>query len=139
LNPPIKNEDLEIIDVTMNISIADEIKKKVDSLSTELTEHTKKVIEKRMKIQKVNRKKLQQTENDGKAQKILKFLEKAHAEDELWVEGKHLCIVAGVNNTPQNLNKLSLQLRHLLEKEDKWTLAKKRKLRKTLYRLTKFS
>ena len=54
------NENLEIIDVTMDISIADEIKKKVDSLSTEITEHTKKVIAKRMKVQKVNKRKLQQ-------------------------------------------------------------------------------
>ena len=134
-----KNKYLEIIDVNMDISIAEEIKKKVDSLSTELTEHTKRVIEKRMQVQKVNRKKIQREERNTKVQKVLRFLEKAYEESDLWVEGKHLVLVAGLDDTSQNLNKISLQLRRLLETEDKWTLSKKRKSRKTLYRLTRFS
>lgn len=123
----------------MDINIVDEIKKKVDSLSTELTEHTKNIIKKRMKVQKVNKKSLQRNAIEVRARKVLKFLEKAYDEDDFWVEGKHLLLVAEMENTSQNLNKLSMQLRRLLETEDKWTLSRKRKSRKTLYRLTRFS
>ena len=133
------NDNLEIIDIKMGIDIADEIKKKVDSLSTELLEHTRKVIKSKVKIQKTNKKKLLKEKNDASASRVIRFLEKAHAEPELWVEGKHLTKFSGLENTPQNLNKLSMQIRRLLEKEDVWTLSKSRKSRKTLYRLTRFS
>jgi len=133
------NKNLEIIDVTMSIDIVDEIKKKVDSLSTELVEHTKKVIKKRMKVQKVNQKKLRQDKQVARAQKVLDFLEQAFEKEDLWVEGKHLLQAADLPNTPQNINKMSLHLRRLLEKEDKWTLSKRRKTSKTSYRLTRFS
>jgi hypothetical protein len=132
-------KNLEIIDVQMDIDIADEIKKKVDSLSSELLEHTRKVIKSKVKVQKTNKKKLLKEKRDIAALRVIKFLEKAYAEPDFWVEGKHLTKVAGLENTPQNLNKLSMQIRRLLEKDDVWTLSKSRKSRKTLYRLARFS
>ena len=131
---------IEIIDVKLDINIAEEIRKKVDSLNSEIVEHTRKVIEKRgMKVQRINKRQKAKKERTEKVALVVKFLEESLDVPDLWIKGKTLLEIAGLEVTPQNINKLSMQIRRFLEIEDKWTLSKKRKSGRTVYRLIKFS
>lgn len=131
---------VEIIDVKLDLNIADEIRLKVDSLSSDIIEHTKEVVKKSaMKIQRVNKRKQVQQQRDETVEKILDILVEASKTPEYWLEGKDIVEAVGVEPTSQNINKLSLQVRKHLEKEDKWILNKKRHMGKTLYRLSQFS
>ena len=131
---------VEIIDVSLNIDIAEEIRSKVDSLSSEIVEHTKAVVKKSgMKIQRTNKKQLAKQARLEKIKLAVDFLEDAFEVPDRWAEGKEILEAAGIEVTSQNMNKLSMQLRKFLEKEDKWTLSKKRRSGKTVYRLVKFS
>lgn len=131
---------VEIIDVKLDLNIADEIRLKVDSLSSDIIEHTKEVVKKSaMKVQRVNKRKQAQQQRDETVEKMVSILEEAFKTPEYWLEGKDLVEAVGVEPTSQNINKLSLQVRKQLEKEDKWVLAKKRHMGKTLYRLSQFS
>ena len=130
----------EIIDVSLGIDIAEEIRSKVDSLSNDIVEHTKTVVKKSgMKIQRTNKKKQAKAERLTKVTAAIDFLEEAFEVPDRWVESKEILEVADIEVTPQNMNKLSMQIRKVLEKEDKWTLSKKRRKSKTVYRLTQFS
>lgn len=134
---------VEIIDVELGINIAEEIRKKVDSLDTAIIERTREAVRNTMKIQKSNKKEKLKEDRDAVVLKVVKFLEKAFEQtksdgEHIWLEGKHLCKAAGLEDLPQNLNKLTMQIRRHLEKEDRWTLTKVRKSRKTLYRLARF-
>lgn len=131
---------VEIIDVSLNIDIAEEIRSKVDSLSDEIVEHTKEVVKKSgMKIQRTNKKAQAKKERLEKIKLAVDFLEEAFEVTDRWVEGKEVLEAAGIEITSQNLNKLSMQIRKFLEKEDKWVLSKKRRSGKTVYRLSQFS
>jgi hypothetical protein len=131
---------IEIIDIKLDIDIAEEIKSKVDSLNSEIIEHTKEVVkQKGMKIQRINKKAKARKERDERVAAVVNLLEKAFEIPDQWIEGKVLLEAVGVEATPQVVNKLSLQIRKFLEKEDKWTLSKKRRMNKTVYRLTRFS
>ena len=131
---------VEIIDVSLNIDIAEEIRSKVDSLSDEIVEHTKEVVKKSgMKIQRTNKKAQAKKERLEKIKLAVDFLEEAFEVTDRWVAGKEVLEAAGIEITSQNLNKLSMQIRKFLEKEDKWVLSKKRRSGKTVYRLSQFS
>jgi hypothetical protein len=131
---------VEIIDVTLGIDVAEEIKMKVDSLSSEIVEHTKELIKKSgMKIQRVNKKQKARQERLEKTQVVAAFLVESFEIPDRWCEGKELLEAADIEVTSQNLNKLSMQIRKFLEKEDKWTLSKKRRSGGTVYRLVRFS
>lgn len=131
---------VEIIDIDLGINIAEEIKNKVDSLSSEVIEHTKEVIKKSgMKIQRINKKKKAREEALEKTKAAIEHLENSFEIPDRWCEGSEILEAAGIEVTSQNLNKLSMQIRRFLEKEDKWTLSKKRKSGKTVYRLIRFS
>lgn len=131
---------VEIIDVTLDIDIAEEIKSKVDSLSSELVEHTKELVKKSgMKIQRINKKQKARQERLEKIHLAVELLEQSFEVPDRWCDGQELCEVADIEVTSQNLNKLSMQIRKFLKKEDKWTLSKKRRSGKTVYRLVRFS
>lgn len=131
---------VEIIDVTLGINVAEEIKMKVDSLSSEVIEHTKELVKKSgMKIQRINKKQKARQERQEKIEVVVGFLEESFEISDRWCEGKELLEVADIEVTSQNLNKLSMQIRRFLEKEDKWTLSKKRRSGGTVYRLVRFS
>ena len=131
---------VEIIDVTLGIDVAEEIRMKVDSLSSEIIEHTKELVKKSgMKIQRVNKKQKIKEERLEKTKLVAEFLEGSFEIPDRWCDGQELLEVAGIEITPQNMNKLSMQIRKFLEKEDKWTLSKKRRSGKTVYRLIRFS
>ena len=131
---------VEIINVSLNIDIAEEIKMKVDSLSSEVIEHTKELIKKSgMKIQRTNKKQKARQERLEKVKLAAELLEGFFEIPDRWAEGKELLEVAGIDVTPQNLNKVAMQIRRFLEVEDKWTLSKKRRSGKTVYRLVRFS
>ena len=131
---------VEIIDIALDIDVAEEIKLKVDSLSSEIIEHTKEIIRKSgMKIQRTNKKQVARQERLEKTKLVVEFLEKSFETKDEFVGGQELLEIAGVEVTSQNQNKLSMQIRKFLEKEDKWTLSKKRKAGKTVYRLIRFS
>lgn len=131
---------IEIVDVKLDIDISEEIKSKVDSLSSEVIEHTKELIKKNsMKIQRINKKKKAKQERLEKAKIAIKFLEESFGVPERWVEGFELAEKTGINPTSQEINKLSMQMRKLLTEEDKWALSKKRRKGKTVYRLVRFS
>lgn len=133
-------ENIEIINVQLDINLAEEIKSKVDSLSSDIVEHTKEVVKKKgMKIQKINKRQKARQERDERVKAVVTLLEEAFQTPDLWLEGKSLLESVGAEVTPQNVNKLSLQIRKFLEKEDKWALSKKRRMNKTVYRLTRFS
>lgn len=131
---------IEIIDVKLDIDISEEIKSKVDSLSSEVIEHTKELIKKSgMKIQRLNKKKKAKQERLEKVEVAIDFLEESFEISDRWVEGTELAEKAGVDPTAQEINKLSMQIRKSLKEEDKWTLSKKRRKGKTVYRLVRFS
>ena len=131
---------VEIIDVTLGINVAEEIKMKVDSLSSEVIEHTKELVKKSgMKIQRNSKKQQANNERSEKIQIVTAFLEESFEVLDRWCDGKKLLEAAGIEVSPQNLNKLSMQIRKFLQKEDKWALSKKRRSGSTAYRLTRFS
>ena len=67
---------VEIVDVSLNIDIAEEIKLKVDSLGTEIIEHTKELIKKSgVKIQRINKKQKIRQERLEKIKVIVELLE----------------------------------------------------------------
>ena len=131
---------VEIIDVNLNIDIAEEIRLKVDSLSSEIIEHTKELIKKSgMKIQRINKKQKARQESLEKTKVVAELLEGFFEIPDRWAEGKELLETAGIEVTAQNLNKLSMHIGRFLKKEDKWALSKKRRSGKTVYRLVRFS
>jgi hypothetical protein len=131
---------VEIVDVSLNIDIAEEIKLKVDSLGTEIIEHTKELIKKSgVKIQRINKKQKIRQERLEKIKVIVELLEEFFEIPDRWATGKELLEAAEIEATSQNTNKIAMQMRKLLEVEDKWTLSKKRKSGKTVYRLVRFS
>jgi hypothetical protein len=136
---------VEIIEVNIGIDIDEEIKKGIDSLKSDIVIHTKDLIKKSSLIKiKSNRKKKKIKERNSKIEKAIKYLEHINEHcgtdsDESWVTGHKLLEIAGIEISAQNLNKFSLQARKFLEKADKWVLLKKRKSRKTVYRLGRFS
>tara|TARA_R100001244_G_scaffold25113_2_gene25421 strand:+ start:79574 stop:80002 length:429 start_codon:yes stop_codon:yes gene_type:complete len=138
-----RRKKVEIIDIDINLNIEEEINKKVESLKSDIVVHTKGFIERaKLKKQKSSKKAKNTADRDEKIGKALKYLETAFSEardvDEFWVEGNKLMDIAGIDVTPQNLSKFSLQLRNALKNSDKWSFSKKRKARKTYYRLEKF-
>jgi hypothetical protein len=134
------NKNVEIIEVDLGIDLAEEIKNCVDSLSSDLLEHTKKVIQKNsMKLQKTNKRKLAVDARDARVQRVIEFLEAEHKAPDRWVTSSELLEVANIEITPQNLNKLSMQIRKRLRLEDKWTVDKKRRSKTMVYRLVRFS
>lgn len=133
------NEKIEIINVNLGINLAEEIKQKVDSLSTRVIEFTKKVVKRNgVKIQDLNKKKKAKKERTEKAELAVKFLMESLETPDRWVEGHEILEAAGTEITAQNVNKVAMQIRKILEKEDKWTLSRKRRAGKTVYRLAKF-
>ena len=131
---------VEIIDVSLGVNIAEEIRLKVDSLNSEIIEHTKELVKKSgMKLQRSNKKKLAREARLEKIKVAVDFLKKSFEVPDVWLEGKELLEAADIEVTSQNTNKLSMQVRKFLEKEDKWTLSKKRRSGKTVYRLVRFS
>jgi len=134
------NENVEIIEVDLDIDLAEEIKNCVDSLSSDLLEHTKKVIQKNaMKLQKTNKRKLAVDARDVRVQRVIEFLEAEYKTPDRWVTSGELLEIANIELTPQNLNKLSMQIRKRLRLEDKWTVDKKRRSKTMVYRLVRFS
>ena len=134
------NENVEIIEVDLGIDLAEEIKNCVDSLSSDLLEHTKKVIQKNaMKLQKTNKRKLAVDARDVRVQRVIEFLEAEYKTPDRWVTSGELLEIANIELTPQNLNKLSMQIRKRLRLEDKWTVDKKRRSKTMVYRLVRFS
>ena len=134
------NENVEIIEVNLGIDLAEEIKNCVDSLSSDLLEHTKKVIQKNaMKLQKTNKRKLAVDARDVRVQRVIEFLEAEYKTPDRWVTSGELLEIANIELTPQNLNKLSMQIRKRLRLEDKWTVDKKRRSKTMVYRLVRFS
>lgn len=131
---------VEIIEIDLDIDIDEEIRKKVNSLKTDIVIHTKDLIN-RTKLRKTSKKSKQAQERNLKLAKAVEHLETIfdHCGSDSWVEGKKLLDVAGIEQTPQNLNKFSLQVRKYLTKADKWVLLRKRKSGKTVYRLERFS
>ena len=137
---------VEIIEIDLDINIDEEIRKKVDSLKTDIVVHTQSILD-RAKLRKVKatgQKAKKAKERDSKIAKVVEYLETVHDHcgtdsDGSWIEGKKLLDVAGIEQTTQNLNKFSLQVRKFLTKDDKWILLGKRKSRKTVYRLERFS
>jgi len=131
---------VEIIDIELGIDLAEEIKNCTDSINTELLEHTKKVIqENAMKLQKTNKRKQAAEARDIRTAQIVRFLEEQFGVPDRWVTGIELLEVIGIELTPQNVNKVSMQVRKFLRTEDKWTLDKKRRSKTTVYRLARFS
>jgi hypothetical protein len=134
------NKKVEIIEVDLGIDLAEEIKNCVDSLSSDLLEHTKKVIQKNaMKLQKTNKRKQAADARDVRTQRVVEFLEAEQEVPDRWVTSGELLEIANIEPTPQNLNKLSMQIRKHLRIEDKWTLDKKRRSKTMVYRLVRFS
>lgn len=137
---------VEIIEINLDIDIDDEIKRKVDSLKTDIVAHTQGILDraKLRKLKATGQKAKKAKERDSKLTKVVEYLETVHDHcgpdtDGSWVEGKKLLDVADIEQTTQNLNKLSMQIRKFLTKADKWVLLGKRKSRKTVYRLERFS
>lgn len=131
---------VEVIDISLSIDVAEEIRSKVDSLSNDVIEHTKEVIKKSgVKIQRVSKKKQEAKEKLERVDTAIEFLESSFEVPDRWVEAKEILELVGMEVSAQNMNKLSMQIRKILEKEDKWTLSKKRRKGKTVYRLTQFS
>jgi len=137
---------VEIIEINLDIDIDEEIKKKVDSLKTDIVIHTQNILDraKLRKLKATGQKAKKAKERDSKLAKAVEYLETVFDHcgpdtDGSWVEGKKLLDVAGIEQTTQNLNKFSMQIRKFLTKNDKWVLLGKRKSRKTVYRLQRFS
>lgn len=131
---------IEIIEIKLDIDLAEEIRTKVDSLSLDIIEHTKEVVKnKGMKIQPINKKQKDRQEKNERAKAMVELLEEAFKTSDHWLGGEEMLETIGEAATPQVVNKLSLQIRKFLEHEDKWTLSKKRRMNKTVYRLTRFS
>jgi len=129
---------VEIIDVTLDVNIADEIRAKVDSLSEEILEHTKEIVKKSgMKIQPVNKKLKERKAQLEKTALAVELLIKSFETPDEWLSGIDILEGIGVEATPQITNKLSMQIRRLLTKEGMWMLSKKRQGTKTAYRLNK--
>ena len=134
------SKHIEIIDIKLNINLAEEIRSKVDSLSSDIIEHTKELVKKTsMKLQRTTKKQQAREKKHSQTELVVKCLEEAFSTPDFWLEGKDLLEAVDTEVTSQNLNKLSMQIRKLLEIDDNWTLNKKRCMNKTVYRLTKFS
>ena len=136
---------VEIIEINIDMDIDEEIKKKIDSLKTDISIYTSDLVNKaKLKKKKTNKRAKQTKDRDVKLTLVVEYLETVFDHcgsdsKDSWVEGKKLLNVAGIEHTPQNLNKFSLQIRKFLTKADKWILLGKRKSRKTVYRLERFS
>lgn len=135
-----KKRKVEVINISLDIDVTEEIKTKVDSLSTDIIDHTKELIKKNgMKIQRVSKKKQRRQENLEKAKMAVEFLEKAFQIVDHWCTGEEIMEHVGIEFDSQALNKFIMQVRKLLKEEDKWALTKRRRLKKSVYRLAKFS
>jgi len=136
---PTKN--IEIIDIDLGINLEEEIKKKVDSLNSDITLYTEKLIQRAAEKQKrpPNKKKIAQKQRLEQADKAIEILHQAYVDPDKWVKGWDLAQQSGMEPTPQNVNKLSMTVKKRLNESKEWTLIKKRIKGKMRYRLAKFS
>jgi len=133
------SEKVEIIDIKLDIDLAEEIKNCVDSLSTELIEHTNKVIEENsMKLQKTNKRKLAIAARDVRTQRMVEFLIQEQEKPDRWVTSVELFEIANIDPSTKNLNTISMQIRKLLRVDGKWMLSGKRRSKIMVYRLLRF-
>ena len=136
---PAKN--IEIIDIDLGINLEEEIKKKVDSLNSDITLYTEKLIQRAAEKQKrpPNKKKIAQNQRLEQADKAIEILHQAYTDPDKWIKGWDLAQQSGMEPTPQNVNKLSMTVKKRLNESKEWTLIKKRIKGKMRYRLAKFS
>lgn len=136
------DEKIEIIDIDLGINLEEEIKKKADSLNSDITLFTEKLIKRAAEKQKKppNKKKLAQQLRLEQADRAINILQKAAIEEpDKWYKGWDLAQQAGMEPTPQNVNKLSMMIKKRLNEKKEWALLRKRTKGKTRYQLSRFS
>lgn len=128
---------IEIVDIDLGIDISEEIKRKVDSFNSSITLYTKELA-KRTADKQTTKKQLKQIEKEKRINKAIEKLVEYYETEDKWIKGWKLVQHVGLEPTPQNTSKLSMQIRKKLKENDKWTLLSARKRGKTVYRLSRF-
>lgn len=128
---------IEIVDIDLGIDISEEIKRKVDSFNSNITLYTKELAE-RTADKQTTKKQLKQIEKEQRIDKAINKLMEYYETEDKWIKGWQLVQHVGLEPSPQNTSKLSMQIRKKLKEEGKWTLLSARKRGKTVYRLNRF-
>ena len=133
INHSTPSDKIEIIKINLDIDIAEEAQKLINS-TNDINLSTKKIFEKlKPKMKPISKKQLKKRENDKLTNNLIEFL----TNHEEWILGYDLLRKFELEPEAQLLNKITMRIRKKLKETNEWELIKKRNKAGNHYKLSK--